>query len=177
MKTLGFLISVLLVGCNLKLDPSVNPNLSVANKSDGNGTTSYSNDPTTQKSRIETKQGTKQKAFNIWWGQAMANELHIDTTKNCVQLVTLSTGEYVVDAAAVPCPASDALLDPNAVLFTLTYQNVKDGEARVLFNGRPAGTVNYDWDFPAALMDSLCTGAFQANCILSVSGGLISGIR
>lgn len=164
---------VVLSSCNLKLEPNVNPDLKI----DPNIVTNFANDLLTNKSRAEGMAGKKTMSFNIGWSQSVLKELGINDQKNCSQLVYLSNNDLVVDVAAVACPANDALFDPNSVLFTLDWVDVKDGEARLYFNNRPAGTVYYDWGFPTAQLENLCSGTYKSSCLLTIVSGIIKSIK
>lgn len=160
-----FLAVLVLMGCSIKLDPALNVNPKLDPRM--NVQNAAGNSQVTQNSKAAAVNGTKKYGINVYWKSQLSAALNISETYNCVQYVQLATGEQVVDFAAVTCPANDGLLDPNAILFSLDWVDLGNGQASLMLAGMKLGSLDYDWSFPAAQLTALCTAEFSGLCTVS----------
>ncbi len=171
MKYILFIISISIVGCNIKLDtqvpilPNLKGELPKSSGIDIKGTSTVGGP--TDKSKTEGQQGTKTAVMNLKVDEYIEKDTGMRASMNCIQMVQLENGTVLVDFSNQPCPAStQQTVDPNSIKFTAIYNQVREGEYELAAKGVKIGLMYIDFDGPSVTLRNLCNGGYNTACFL-----------
>lgn len=130
----------------------------------------------TIQSKEETTNGTKSLLLNGNINPAFASA-HGLGADNCIQAVTISTGEVLADFADLPCPTGGVLLPADRIKFSL-YFDTSTLELYIdTVSSLGSATINPNPANPSATLDELCSGPYAGNCTLVLENASFKAIE